>query len=136
MKYVNLHNAKWNKIGLWSPSDGFESVDKEIFFLGGPKSVSDFVSSMHGTHVFACLIVDPDVDGFQTIWRNGRPSNFSNIAPEMVGGMQDGFFKALAASIGFNFTYRYPRDEKLGSKNFITGEYNGILKELESKVKY
>lgn len=96
--------------------------------------MADFASSMQGKHFFACLVVDSDVGGFKSIWRNGKPKNLSYIAPELVAGFQDGFFKALAASIGFSFTYRYPRDGNWGARNPITGEWNGILKELELKV--
>lgn len=73
-------------------------------------------------------------NGFKKIWLRKKPENLSEIDPAEVGGFEDGFFKALAADIGFNFTYRFPADGQWGSKNSRTGEWNGILRELQDYV--
>ena len=43
-------------------------------------------------------------------------------------------FDILSRKLEFNYTYRYARDGNWGAKDPITGEWNGMLREINDGV--
>ncbi|KAK2143964.1 hypothetical protein LSH36_796g00020 [Paralvinella palmiformis] len=127
---VALEGQSWKTYGRWSETEGLTLNATELKSVGNVPmyDVRDYVGDLANKTLRVLVIIDPPF-----VFKRDKHNASDDAVCGPLGcyyGYAIDLLKKLANNLEFSFTISEVKDNKYGSKDYISNTWNGIIGEL------